>query len=113
MNQAGVAFDYRHSAAKPAHCLREFQADKPAAQDNQMFRNTVKFQRFNMCQRLGFAQTGSRLDGRMGANIDDDAFPLEQSHPTAGESDLNRLRSNKPPRSHYQSSSAVLVIIQL
>src|SRR3989442_15867083 len=91
MNQAAVAINHSHPAAKAAHCLREFQADKPATQHNEMFRNKVQFQRFNMCQRLCFSQTGRWLDGRMGSYVDYDPLPVEHTHPAVSRSDLNNV----------------------
>ena len=52
------ALNDRDAAAEAAHRLGKFQADIAAANDDQMLRQSLQFERFDMRQRLGGGQSG-------------------------------------------------------
>src|SRR5580704_15979504 len=45
--------DDRNAATEAAICLRHFEADIPAAEDDQMLRHIVEFERLDVCMRCG------------------------------------------------------------
>src|SRR5262249_43025065 len=60
--QPGSGLDDRHAAAKAPVSLRQFEADKAASQHDQMRRQIVEFESFNMCERPRGLETGNGGD---------------------------------------------------
>src|SRR6266513_1572657 len=99
--------------AKAVHRLREFQADKAAPQDNEMLRNAVQFQCFDVRQRIYFSQARRCLYGCTGAGVDHNPLPTKHANAAVARPDLNSFRSNKAPGAHYQFCTAGLIIIDM
>src|SRR5438309_7504338 len=80
MEEASVAINHRDPAVKAAHCLGQFEADKPTAQHEEMFRNAIQFQGFDVRQGICFSKTWRRLDSRTGSRVDDNPLPVKYAN---------------------------------
>jgi hypothetical protein len=58
MRQTFISFNDSHPAAKAAHGLGQLQSDVTASQNQEMLRNVIQFESFDMGQRTRFAKTG-------------------------------------------------------
>src|SRR5262249_29216757 len=108
-----VATDRRDPTPEPTHGLSELETNKAAAENDQMLRNTVEFQGFDVRQGICFPESGSSIDCRMSSCVDDHAFPLQQADLVIGGFDLNCFWRHKSSRTHDQLGSALLVEIQM
>lgn len=76
-----VSIDECHTAAEPAHRLRQFQSDVASTQYQEMFRDGIQFQGFNMGERTGFGQSRDGRDGRPRPRANDDLVATDNSRP--------------------------------
>src|SRR5262249_40050212 len=64
--------DHRNAAAEALVRLGEFEADIPAAEDNEVFGHTVEFEQLDVSQRPGIRKPSDRRDGGMSAQVEED-----------------------------------------
>ena len=79
MDQTSVAIDHSDPAAEAVHRLGKLDADKAPAQNQEMFRNAIELQCFDMGQGVRFTKTGRRIDGRVGSRVNNDALPANDA----------------------------------
>src|ERR1700719_5399555 len=72
-------FDHGHIRAEPTKRLREFQADVPAAEHDQMPGQAIELQRLDMRHRRSLGQAGHLRNCRARTEVEKDAVSLDGS----------------------------------
>ena len=99
--------DHRHAAAETAVRLGEFQADVAAAEDDQVRRQAVEFQRLDVRQRPGVREAGGRRDRRPRPDVEEDPLALQHARAAVAQAHLQRFRRHEPPVAHDQLGAAL------
>src|ERR1700722_9215139 len=84
VGEAAVAVDERYLGAETAEGLGEFESDITCPQNHEMFRNVIKFQSFDVGQRLRLGQSRNWLKRGARAGVDDDLLAAERALPAGG-----------------------------
>src|SRR5262249_55980097 len=113
IDQAWVMIYYCDSTPEPAHRLCKLCADKSASQNEEMFRNIVKLQCFDMRQRFRLSQAGSGNDGRMSAHIYDHPLAVQAAYAAISRGDFDGPGSDKTSGAPDQFRAALFVKIEL
>src|SRR3546814_2570916 len=80
--------------------LGEFEADIPAAQNDQMVGNPVKFERLDIGERSGRREAGNRGHVRMRAQVEKQFLSGQSSCPAVVQRHLDRFRLDDASGSH-------------
>src|SRR5260221_5806198 len=109
MDQPRVALNNRHPASEATHGLGQLEPNIATTQDEEMFRNAVQIQCFDMGQGVRFGKTRNWTNGRAGSRVDDDLLPVKKSYDTIGGGNLNDFGANKASGAHDQLRSTFFV----
>src|SRR5882724_9690356 len=82
-------FDHGHIRAEPTKRLREFKADVPAAEHNQMPGQSIKLQRLDMRHRRSLRQAGHLRNCCARTEVEKDAVSLDGSLAAIAQLDLH------------------------
>jgi hypothetical protein len=111
--QPGSGLDDRHAAAKAPVSLRQFETDKATSQHDQLRRQIVELESFDVRQRPGGIETGNGWYRRMRANIKENLVAREHSRPAIVEANLQRLRRHKASVPNDQLGAGRHEILQM
>ena len=109
MKQPGIALNNGHPAAEATHGLRQLEPNIATTQNEQMFRNAVQIQRFDMGQGVRFGKTWNWKDGRAGSSVDDDPLAVKKADEAIGGGNLDGFGTNKASGAHDQLRSTFFV----
>src|SRR4029453_2131371 len=99
-------------ASEAAVRLGEFEADIPAAEDDEMLGQPVELEQLDVRERSGIRQAGNRWNRGMRPEVEEHALPFQHSCATLVQTHLQRLRSDESRRAHDQLGTARLVVFQ-
>src|SRR3546814_19538414 len=91
--------------------LGEFEADIPAAQNDQMVGNPVKFERLVIGERSGRREAGNRGHVRMRAQVEKQFLSGPSSCPAVVQRHLDRFRLDNARGAHDEFSPAGIVTL--
>ena len=74
------AFQHRDTASESTHGLREFKPYETSANNYEVLRRTIQFQRFDMGHRLPFFEAWDIRNGCVGANIHNNLIARKDPH---------------------------------
>src|SRR5258708_38400913 len=109
MEQPGVELNNSHPAAEAAHGLGQLEPNIATTQDEEMFRNAVQIQGFDMGQGVRFGKTRNWTNGRAGSRVDDDLLPVKKAYEAIGRANLDGFGTNKASGAHDQLGSTFFV----
>src|SRR6266566_6070924 len=109
MDQSGVALNNGHPAAEAAHGLGQLEPNIATTQDEEMFRNALQIQCFDMGQGVRFGKTRNWTDARTGPRVDDDPLPVKKAHEAIGRGNLDGFWTHKASGAHDQLRSTFFV----
>jgi len=112
-DQPGSGLDDRHTAAKAPVSLRQFEADKAASQHDQMRRQIVEFESFDVRERPGGLETGNGGHRRMRANVEKNLVAREHSRPAIVQANLQCFRRHKAPVPNDQLGAGRSEVLQM
>ena len=107
VGEAAIAVDQRDLGAETAEGLGEFESDITSAQNQEMFRDVIKFQGLDVGQRLRLGQSRNRLKRGARAGIDDDILAAECACPAVGQGNFDGFRANEASCAHHQFRAAL------
>ena len=113
VSEAAIAIDQRYLGTKTAEGLGEFESDITGAQDQEMLRNLIEFQRLDMCERPHLGQSMNRFKRSSRAGVDDDILTAKRSRPAAGHFGFDSLGAHETPHTHHQFRTAFLVKVEM
>src|SRR6266850_2969148 len=113
VSEAAIAVDQRHLGAETAEGLGEFESDITSAQDQEMFRDVIKFQGLDVGKRLRLGQSRNWLKRGARAGVDDDILAAKRALPAVGQLGFDGLGANEAPCPHYQFRAALLVVVEM
>src|SRR3546814_15468578 len=93
--------------------LGEFEADIPAAQNDQMVGNPVKFERLDIGERSGRREAGNRGHVRMRAQVENQFLSGQSSCPAVVQRHLDRFRLADASGSHADLRPAASVTLEM
>src|SRR5262245_29850890 len=82
MRKASVAVKQCHLTSEPAERLAQLQADVACPENNEMLRDMIELQRFNMRQRHRLQKSWNRLQRCACAGVDNHVPPAERTRAT-------------------------------
>src|SRR5262245_10892061 len=103
----------RHTATEATISLSEFEADVPASEHNQMWRQIVEFQRFNICEGPGGLEARNGRNGRARSDVEEHLVAYEHARPAVIQVHLKSFRCHEAPSSHDQFGATRLVVLQV
>ena len=71
--------DDGHAAAEASVRLGEFEADVPAAEDDEVSGQSIEFEQLDVRERSGIRQAGDRWNRGAGAQIEEDAAACQHA----------------------------------
>ncbi len=113
VSEAAVAVDQRHLGAKTAEGLGEFESHITRAQDQEMFRDVIEFQRLDVSERSHLCQSRNRFQRGARSRVDDDILAAKGARSAIIQFRLDRLGPHEMPRGHHQFRAAFLVEIEM
>src|SRR5258708_14619358 len=113
VDQAIVPLNNSHLAAETAHGLRQLKPHIAASEDEEMFRNSIKFQCSDMGEGFRFSKAGSGIDSRPGSRVDDDPLCSKQAFAAFSKANVDGSGSNKASRAHDQFGTALFVQLKV
>src|ERR1700733_3163489 len=113
MEEPMVAFNNRDATAETAHGLGKLKTDIAASDHEQMFRDMVQLERFNMRERFCFRQSRHGVNRRARAGIDEDFLPAKHSRLAFGGSDFDGFGAGKTSGADDQVCPAFFIEIEM
>src|SRR5580704_17619809 len=110
VREAAIAVDQRDLGAETAEGLGKFESDITSAQNQEVFRDVIKFKCLDVGQRLRLGQSRNWLKRGARAGVDDYIFATECACPAVGQLDFDRLGANKASCAHHQFRAALRVV---
>src|SRR5713101_3542247 len=106
-----AVFDHGHIRAEPTKRLREFKADVPAAEHNQMPGQAIKLQRLDMRHRRSLGQAGHLRNCCARTEVEKDAVSLDGSRTAIAQLDLHCAGSDESRNAIDQFRAAAFGVI--
>src|SRR5262249_17065326 len=108
-NELPDAFNDGNPASKPPYCLREFESHVAAANYDQVVRNAIQFQSFNVGQRPGGFHSRNVGNSCVGPNIQKDLIARKHMHAPLIQFHLDGLGSYEVSFTHDQLGASRLI----
>jgi hypothetical protein len=108
-HELATRFDDRHATAEAAVGLRHFDPDIASAQHDQVRRQVIEFQCFDVRECAGGFETRNIRDRSVRADIEDHLIAGEQARAAVVQGDLDGLWAGKATAAHDQFGAAALV----
>ena len=102
-----------HLAAEATVGLRQFEAGISAADHDQMRRQDVEFERFDMGHRFGGLEAWNIRNSCVRSQVDEDPGPRQRPRPAVVQTHFERIRRNEAPTAHDQFGAAFLIVLQM
>ena len=102
--------DDRHLGSETAIGLRQFEAGIAAADHDQMRRQDVELERFDMRHRLGGLEAGNVGNGCVRSHIHEHLGADKRARSSVVQAHFERLRRDEAPFAHDQFGAACLVV---
>ncbi len=102
----GPGLDDRHFAAETTIGLRQFKAGIAAADHDQMRRQDVELERFDMGDRLGGLEARNVRNGRVRSHIQEDLRADKRACPAVIQAHFERFRRDEAPAPYDQFGAA-------
>ena len=94
---AGPGLDDSHFGSEATIGLRQFKAGIAAADHDQMRRQDVELERFDMGERLGGFEARNVRNGRVRSHIEEDLRADQRARPAVIEAHFERFRRDEAP----------------
>ena len=111
VREAAIAVDQRDLGAETAEGLGKFESDITSAQNQEMFRDVIKFKGLDVGQRLRLGQSRNWLKRGARAGIDDYIFTTECACPAVVQGNFDGFRANEASCAHHQFRAALRVVV--
>src|SRR5579864_6552739 len=98
----------RDAAPEASHRLGKLQAHVTSPEDDEVFRQALQVQSFDVRHRPGVGKPWNAGDSRPSAYIDKDAISVELARPTGVQRHLDRFRLRERRFTHDQFRAAGL-----
>jgi hypothetical protein len=102
-------FDHSDASAESTHGLGQFKPHVSAAENDQMFRNTIEFESFHVSHRFRGRESGNVRYGGMSAQVQEDAVCGQKPGIPLARFYFNGFRTGEPSLAEDQFRSAVFV----
>ena len=112
-HQLRPGFDDGHFGAEAAIGLRQFEAGIAAADHDQMRRQDVELERFDMGQRFRRLEARNIGNGGMRSHVQEHLVADQRARSSVIQAHFDRLRRDEAPRPHDQFGAAFLVVLQM
>ena len=111
--QPGSGLDDRHAAAKAPVSLRHFETDIAASEDDQVRRQVVEFERFDVRERPGGLETGNGGYCRVRANVEKNLLARQHAGAAVLQANLQCLWRHKAPIPNDQFGAGRPEVLQM
>src|ERR1700749_1590661 len=108
-HEPGAGLDDGHAAAEAAISLRHLDAGVTAAEHDQVWRDLVEFQRFDVSEGARLLQARNVRKRGMRANVDDDLLALERARAAVVQRSLDGPGADETATAHDEFGTAFLV----
>jgi hypothetical protein len=105
--------DDRHAAAETAVSLRQLEPDIAAPEHDQMCREVIEFERFDVGERPGRLETGNVRNCRTRSDVEEHPITGEDARAAVVEPHLQRLRRHEAPAPHDQFGPGRFIRLQM
>ena len=107
VREAAIAVDQRDLGAETAEGLGKFESDITSAQNQEVFRDVIKFKCLDVGQRLRLGQSRNWLKRGARADIDGYNFTPECACPAVVQGNFDGFRANEASCAHHQFRAAL------
>ena len=108
-----AGFDERHLRAEAAQGLRKFQADVAAAENDEMLRDAIEIESFDVRHGIGGGHPGSFGDGGAGTEVEEDAIAFDDARAAGIQGNFHFLGGDKARRAHDQLRARLFIKFQV